>query len=416
VAGNSLTIVIPALNEEEAIAGTISRCLEARREIAKAAGLEAVEVIVVSDGSTDRTAEIASSFSDVKVIVFERNRGYGAAIMEGFRQGSGTLVGFLDADGTCDPRYFAAMCRLALKDRFDIVLGSRMGPQSKMPRLRRVGNRLYAALLGFLSGRFVTDTASGMRVLRRAALETLYPLPTGLHFTPSMSARALMNGLRIAEVPMQYHERVGRSKLSVLKDGLRFLHAILASALCYRPEFLFLVGFAFCFAVSALLAMYPVEFYIKNRFVHEWMIYRFVVCFLMGSVGFLFLCAGAVAQHMASLRRSRRAAEPFWGAAIASLFRGKTLWVSTGFATIVSLLLVWPGVVEYVTTSHVTLHWSRVIVAAFGLLLAIQATVTRLLLEILDLWTVQDLAEPERVAASLSKVVTTRKRASKVAV
>src|SRR5262245_45714081 len=77
---NSLTIVIPALNEEEAIGGTISRCLAARERIMAAAGLAAAEVVVVSDGSTDRTAEIAQSFQEVKLIIFEKNRGYGAAI------------------------------------------------------------------------------------------------------------------------------------------------------------------------------------------------------------------------------------------------------------------------------------------------------------------------------------------------
>ena len=174
-----LTIVIPALNEEEAIAGTISRCLEAREQIEREAGLAGVEVIVVSDGSTDRTVEIARGFGEVKVIVFEQNRGYGAAIKEGFRQGRGTLVGFIDADGTCDPRYFAGMCRAALQDEADVVLGSRMGPDSKMPRVRRIGNRLYAVLLGLLCGRRVTDTASGMRVIRREALDLLYPSPTG---------------------------------------------------------------------------------------------------------------------------------------------------------------------------------------------------------------------------------------------
>ena len=70
-----------------------------------------IEIIVVSDGSTDRTVEISQSYDDVKVIVFEKNRGYGAAIKEGFRSGSGTLMGFLDADGTCDPLFFAEMCR-----------------------------------------------------------------------------------------------------------------------------------------------------------------------------------------------------------------------------------------------------------------------------------------------------------------
>ncbi len=107
----SLTIVIPALNEEGAIARTLLRCVQARPEIAAAASLDHVEIFVVSDGSTDRTAELAQDaarrFSDVHVIVFEKNRGYGAAIKEGWQRGKGNLLGFLDADGTCDPAYFA---------------------------------------------------------------------------------------------------------------------------------------------------------------------------------------------------------------------------------------------------------------------------------------------------------------------
>src|SRR3954471_7402826 len=95
---HSLTVVVPALNEEESIAAIIERCLSARETIKAAAGLKFVEIIVVSDGSTDRTAEIARSYDEVKTIVFAQNRGYGAAIKEGFRQGEGDLVGFIDAD------------------------------------------------------------------------------------------------------------------------------------------------------------------------------------------------------------------------------------------------------------------------------------------------------------------------------
>jgi glycosyltransferase involved in cell wall biosynthesis len=246
LSGNSLTIVIPAYNEEQAIADTIARVLAARGQIRREAALDHVEVIVVSDGSTDRTVELASQFSDVKVIVFPANRGYGAAVKEGWRQGVGNLLGFLDADGTCDPVYFAPMCHQALDHSADVVIGSRMGPDSKMPRVRRLGNRIYALLLGFLCGRSVTDTASGMRVVRRAALRDLYPLPDGLHFTPAMSARALLNNLRLLEMPMRYEERVGESKLHVMRDGVRFLQAILTSVLYYRPEKLFLTAAAFC--------------------------------------------------------------------------------------------------------------------------------------------------------------------------
>lgn len=290
---HTLTIVIPALNEEQAIGGTITRCLAAREAIKSASGLSHVELIVVSDGSTDGTQAIAESFADVRVIVFEKNRGYGAAIKAGWQQGTGDLVGFLDADGTCDPEYFAEMSRLAIQESADIVLGSRMGPDSKMPKVRRLGNRIYALLLGYFCSRHVTDTASGMRVVRRDALKHLYPLPDGLHFTPSMSARALLNHLRLIELPMKYEERIGRSKLSVLRDGVRFLRAIFTGVLCYRPEKVFLIGFGGCTLAAMLLAMSPAEFYLQNRTLEEWMIYRFIACFLLGAFGLLLLLATA---------------------------------------------------------------------------------------------------------------------------
>jgi glycosyltransferase involved in cell wall biosynthesis len=195
-----LTVVIPALNEEDAIGSTIERCLAAREEIVRESPVDRVEIIVVSDGSTDRTVEIARAFDEVRVIVFEKNRGYGAAIKKGFEEGTGQLVGFLDADGTCDPNHFATLCRAIVEDEASVALGSRMGPQSQMPRVRRLGNRIYALLLSALSNRVVSDTASGMRVIRRDALPQLYPLPDGLHFTPAMSARVIMDDrLKIVE-------------------------------------------------------------------------------------------------------------------------------------------------------------------------------------------------------------------------
>ena len=385
----TLTIVIPALNEEEAIATTIRRCLAARDDIKRTAGLDHVEITVVSDGSTDRTAAIAREFDDVDVIVFERNRGYGAAIKEGFRRGSGALVGFLDADGTCDPRYFAEMCRVAIEEEAEIVLGSRMGIDSKMPRIRKLGNRLYALLLGLLCGRCVSDTASGMRVLRRSVLPMLYPLPDRLQFTPAMSAKALTNGLRIVEIPMKYEERVGTSKLSVLADGFRFLDAIIEGVLCYRPERLFLLVFSLFLIVGGLMAVYPVEFYWHHRRVDEWMSYRFVACFLLGSAGFLLLCAAVLSNRMAVLGPKRRDGDSFGITLASHLFRGIPLAIFSIGTLITSVALVWPGIVEYATTRQITLHWSRIIVGAFGMLLVSQTLVTAVLLQLVALWKYQ---------------------------
>jgi len=385
----SLTIVIPALNEEEAIGGTIQRCLEARDGIINSVGLEFLEIIVVSDGSTDRTAEIARGFREVQVVEFKTNRGYGAAIKEGFRKGKGSLMGFLDADGTCDPKTFGQLCRALQDQSADVALGSRLGPDSRMPLVRRIGNRCYAFILGLLCGRFITDTASVMRVIRRSSLNLLYPLPNGLHFTPSMSARALLNGLGVIEIPMSYEERIGRSKLSVVKDGIRFLRVIFDGVLCYRPERIFLSGFSVCLLISLLMAVYPTEFYIQNRRLEEWMIYRFLACFLLSSVGLLLLSGSALANRMAALGQYRRQQEGFWAGISVRIFRGKFLAIFTLSVVTISTILVWQGIVQYLTTGHVEIHWSRVVVAAFGILLTSQLLVTGVLLRVLEIWKAQ---------------------------
>ncbi len=378
----SLTIVIPAYNEEDAIGGTIERCLAARAEICREGRVADVEVIVVSDGSTDRTADIARSVAEIQVIAFAVNKGYGAAIKEGFERGRGTLVGFLDADGTCDPRFFAVLCRQIQESGAEIALGSRLGPDSKMPRIRRIGNRIYALILGALCGQSVTDTASGMRVLRRTALMDLHPLPNGLHFTPAMSARALLSGMRIDEMPMTYSERVGSSKLRVLSDGYRFLRTIVEGVLWYRPERLFLWAFVCCTLAAFLLAAYPIEFYLRYARLEEWMIYRFIVCYLLGTSGFVLLAGGTIAHRFVQATSDRRVVARFWPSLFEQLFVGKGLWAFLGLTVACSIALVWPGFVEYITTAQVTLHWSRVMTSAFGLVIASIAFVTGALLKV----------------------------------
>jgi glycosyltransferase involved in cell wall biosynthesis len=102
-----LLIVIPALNEEDSISQTIEWCLEARAHIIQNSAVSDVQVTVVSDGSTDGTVRLASSFGGrLNLIVFEKNRGYGAAIKEAWRQSDADLLSFLDADGTCNPYFF----------------------------------------------------------------------------------------------------------------------------------------------------------------------------------------------------------------------------------------------------------------------------------------------------------------------
>jgi len=234
-----LLIVIPALNEEASIENIIQRCFDAKDEIIGKSHITEVNITVVSDGSTDRTNELAQRHTDkIQLVVFEKNRGYGAAIQHAWQNSDADLLSFLDADGTCDPRFFADLA-CALQDKHaDVVLGCRLHSQTKMPLLRQTGNILFAGLLTLLSGSRIRDTASGMRIVRREAYDRLRPLPDGLHFTPAMSARALLDRearAKLIEVYMPYHERVGDSKLKAGRDGIRFLGVITKAALLYRP-------------------------------------------------------------------------------------------------------------------------------------------------------------------------------------
>jgi len=240
----TLSVVIPAFNEERGIADIIQRTLAVKPRL-PSVGVAELELLVVDDGSRDRTAEIAGCIEGIRLIRHERNRGYGAALKTGFRSARGELLGFLDADGTYPPEHFPELCAAALNGA-ELVIGSRMnGAESKMPITRRIGNLFFAGLLSLMGRQHVTDTASGMRVFRREVLERVLPLPDGLNLTPVMSTRAIHEGVVMKELPIPYDERVGRSKLSVVRDGRLFLNSMIWTVLSYNPVRIFgLIGLA----------------------------------------------------------------------------------------------------------------------------------------------------------------------------
>ncbi len=230
----TLSVVIPAYNEEDGIAEIAHRVLAVKDNLAKV-GVDNLELLVVDDGSSDQTIQIASSIDGVTLIEHPQNRGYGGALKTGFSQAKGELIGFLDADGTYPPEYFPQLCKEALNGS-DLVIGSRMaGADTEMPITRKVGNFFFANLLSLIGRKRVTDSASGMRVFKRSVLERVYPLPDGLNLTPVMSTRAVHEHIKMAEIPIPYSERLGDSKLSVVHDGRLFLESMVWTALTYNP-------------------------------------------------------------------------------------------------------------------------------------------------------------------------------------
>ena len=353
-----LLIAIPALNEEGSVVTVIERSLAARKRIIRESPVTDVQIIVVSDGSTDRTAVLARPFTPtVKLIEFAENRGYGAAIKAAWAASDADLLGFLDADGTCDPRFFAELSRRAVDDHADVVLGCRLSADSEMPRVRRVGNLLFALALSLFASKRVRDTASGMRVVRRASLPRLMPLPDGMHFTPAMSARAMLSDdLKIVEVDMPYHEREGASKLRVLKDGIRFAQVILDAVFLYRPARpLGLLGLT-CGIVAVELMAMPTAYYLRHRSVAEWMIYRFVVSSLMATSACLLLSAAYLTRKIVGMVLAGPVREEPRGSRVGRLF-----WIVPGVLLLAGGALVAPSFVELVRTGATYEHWSRFI-------------------------------------------------------
>jgi glycosyltransferase involved in cell wall biosynthesis len=381
-----LLIAIPALNEEDSIVSIIERSLEARSYIIEHSPVTVVDITVVSDGSTDRTVERALRFKDrIKCIIFQENRGYGAAIKQAWMESDADLLGFLDADGTCDPKLFATLCRHMAENEADVVLGCRLNANSEMPAIRSFGNIVFASLLSILSSSRVRDTASGMRVVRRESLRRIFPLPDGLHFTPSMSARAMLSDVvKISEVDMPYHERAGESKLRAIRDGVRFLTVILEAAFLYRPMRPFEILCALSFLAAAALMASPTLFYLQHRSVLEWMIYRFVVANLFGMAGVLCFSASSIAGRIIKVALSDELGERL-PSRLESFFSMRWFWALPGVLVLAGALLVASSFWSLLRTGTVYEHWSRFLVMSFLVSAATILVITRLIHYIFDL-------------------------------
>ncbi len=226
-----LRIVVPAYNEEEGIGATLDRVI---------ASCPGAEIIVVDDASRDRTAQIARE-RGITVISNEVNRGYGGALKVGFNahnegQRQIKYIAFLDADGTYTPERIPDLYKLCSERGYDIVVGSRLTIRKNgMSLIRRAGNKIFACLASFYTGRKVTDTASGLRVFKIEHVPWVQKLPDGLNLTPAMTVNALFEGYTYGETSIEYKRRTGRSKLSSLRDGWRFLVVIMNAARKYRP-------------------------------------------------------------------------------------------------------------------------------------------------------------------------------------
>lgn len=252
----ALTVIIPAYNEEHGIHQVLSQL---HHELADSEWL--YEIIVVDDGSQDRTAELAQQHKAVTVLRHQANRGYGAALKTGIRHANYNIICIIDADGTYPHESISELVEQLRQSRYDMVVGARIGEKVAIPLVRRPAKWVINRLGNFVTGVTIPDLNSGLRVFRKETVLRFFRiLPDGFSFTTTITLAMFTNGYLVKYVPINYHVRLGHSKIRPIQDTINFVQLVLRIALYFAPMkfFLPLSGFLLLLALAWGLFSYLV--------------------------------------------------------------------------------------------------------------------------------------------------------------
>lgn len=249
------TVVIPCYNEVdgiEATLGSITRDLHSG---------SSYEIIVVNDGSDDGTQELlekcAPNYPNVRIIAHENNRGYGAALKTGIRAAHSELIVITDADGTYPNERINELVDLC-KD-YDMVVGARTGKNVIYSKLRAFPKFFLKRWVSWLAGQNVPDINSGLRVFRKNIAESFFGvLSDQFSFTITITLSMLTTYRRTLFVPIDYHPRIGKSKIKPIRDTWRFIVLILRTGTYFAPIRAFMPIFSVLFLGASLSFFYDI--------------------------------------------------------------------------------------------------------------------------------------------------------------
>jgi glycosyltransferase involved in cell wall biosynthesis len=269
---SAVSIVIPAYNEAEVIGGVVGALNAAARWH---------EVIVVDDGSRDRTGAAATS-AGAMVVTHPYNKGNGAAVKSGIRRATGEFVLILDGDGQHRPE--DAQRLVSRLGEYDLVIGARSATTQASPA-RRLGNAALNQLATYLTGREIPDLTSGFRGARRECLrEFIHLLPNGFSTPTTTTLAFLKAGYNVAFEPVEARSRVGQSKIRFARDGAKFLIIILKIITLFSPLRIFLPISIASFLLGTAYALWTIatQSHVTNSSVL--LIMLAVIVFLVGLV------------------------------------------------------------------------------------------------------------------------------------
>lgn len=237
------TLIIPAYNEEKGLPLVIEECQD-----------KVDEIVVVDDGSTDNTYEVAKKYK-VSLVKHEKNMGKVAAIRTGISHATGDIIILMDADYTYPAKHIPELVN-KFDEGAELVLGSRfLDGINNMPLLNIIGNRIFSAVAAYISCVNITDGQTGFRAFKRDMFSKLDVRAGSLEYETKMTVKAAKLGYRIVEIPIEYRIRVGKSKLKPIQDGLKMSRglvsiawsetSLLAKTIMIPSVFFILVGISF---------------------------------------------------------------------------------------------------------------------------------------------------------------------------
>lgn len=283
-----ISIILPAYNEGSIIGEVIHNIQKVLKDYGKR-----LEILVVDDGSTDETAILAEQ-AGALVLKHPYNIGNGAAVKTGIRQARGSTIVMLDADGQHDPEDISRL--LEQIGVYDMVVGARVR-SSESAWHRDLANWVYNKLASYVSGYNIKDLTSGFRAIKTdVARNFVYLLPNRFSYPTTITLATIRSGRSLSYVPIHAKKRIGKSKIRILRDGVKFLLIIIKIATFFSPLKIFLPVSVIMFSTGFFYGLYKVIF-LNTR-------YGQTSAMLM-TISVVIFMVGLVSEQVAQLRFDR---------------------------------------------------------------------------------------------------------------
>lgn len=278
-----ISVILPSYNEEASIAPVIQGIHATLKN-------EDYEIIVVDDGSTDKTMSIAMD-NNARVVKNPYNIGNGAAIKAGIRASEGSILVFMDSDGQHDPEEIPKLLKLV--GPYDMVVGARMGHKNSSAH-RRWANIFYNYFASYMIGRKIYDLTSGFRAIKaEVAKKFSYLLPNTFSYPSTITMALFRAGYSVKYIPIEARKRVGTSKINIIRDGTRFVLIIIKIATFFSPLRVFVPVSLSLFTVGVGYALFKI-IVLHTRYT------PFSVLLINTSVIIFFM--GLISEQIAQLR------------------------------------------------------------------------------------------------------------------